>query len=236
MSVVRPVMALGWTLNYEMFFYIFFACSMFLPFNRAMALLTALFVGGVLAKAFFQVEQTQFAFWMDPLILEFLFGVYVGIGYRAGWRLTAPIALSLGVLGIVAVATDLPEALGFDIDAQFIRYGVPAALLVAAATLGPNLPAGIATRFGAALGDASYALYLSHPFIIRPLREIWLKIGGAAAPLALYSVVCAILAVLVAFALHRYLEAPIARGLRPFFAGAKPASLSLQDVSSQSAR
>ena len=83
MSVVRPVMALGWTLNYEMLFYVFFAGSMFMPFNRAIALLTALFVGGVAARAFFRIEQTQLAFWMDPLILEFLFGAYVGIAYRA---------------------------------------------------------------------------------------------------------------------------------------------------------
>jgi exopolysaccharide production protein ExoZ len=238
MSVVRPVMALGWTLNYEMLFYVFFAGSMFMPFNRAIALLTALFVGGVAARAFFRIEQTQLAFWMDPLILEFLFGAYVGIAYRAGWRLNAPAALALGALGFVLVTTNLPEALGLNVDAQFIRYGVPAAMLIAAATMGPSPPDKLPVGFGVALGDASYALYLSHPFVIRPLREIWLKAGGAALPLWAFSVVCAILAVLVAFALHQYLELPIARGLRSVIGRTKSraAPLPLRDIGGQPAR
>jgi exopolysaccharide production protein ExoZ len=238
MSVVRPVMALGWTLNYEMLFYVFFACAMFLPFPRAVAALTIVFVGGVIAKRVFQIEQTQLAFWMDPLVLEFLFGVYVGMAYRAGWRLNGPTALILGALGFVGVATGLPEALGISIDANFIRYGVPAALLIAAATLGPNLPDMLPVRFGAALGDSSYALYLIHPFIIRPLREVWLRMGGAALPLAAYVVVCVILAVLAAFALHYWLELPIGRALKPFQAGTRPraAPSPLRDVGGEPAR
>ena len=48
-----------------------------------------------------------------------------------------------------------------------------AALFVGAATMGPQLPDTTLVRWGVLLGDASYALYLVHPFAIRPLREIW---------------------------------------------------------------
>jgi peptidoglycan/LPS O-acetylase OafA/YrhL len=238
MSTVRPVMALGWTLNYEMLFYVFFACSMVLPFNRAVAVLTAIFVAAVIAGDMFRFEQTQLAFWTDSRILEFLFGVYVGIAYRAGWRLSAPAALALGAIGLVLIATDLPEALGVSVDVPLLRFGVPAVIVIAAATMGPSVPDTIPSRFAVALGDASYALYLSHPFVIRPLREIWLRWGAAALPLAAFSVVCVCLAVLVAFALHRYLELPIARALRfiPGSASRRAALLPLGDVDGQPAR
>lgn len=211
MSLVRPVMALGWTLNYEMLFYVVFGCAMALPLRFAVPAMTALLVGGTLAKSAFDIQQTQLAFWTDPIILEFLFGVYIGLAHRAGWRLSAPAAIALGLAGLALVTTALPEAAGLTISANFLRYGAPAAMLVGAAALGPQLPGLAPVRFTIALGDASYALYLSHPFVIRPLREIWLKIGGADLPLVAFSVVCTIGAIAVAFALHIYLEKPIAR-------------------------
>ena len=98
-----------------------------------------------------------------------------------------------------------------------LRYGIPAAMLVGAAALGPQLPAIAPVRFAVALGDASYALYLSHPFVIRPLREIWLKIGGSQVPLIAFTVICVVVAIAVSFALHIWLENPMAR----MFSGAK---------------
>ncbi len=222
MSVVRPVMALGWTLNYEMLFYVVFGCAMMLPLRIGVAAMTALFVAAALLKSLLHIEQTQLAFWMDPLTLEFLFGVYIGLAHRAGWRVSAPVAIALAVAGLILVTTVLPEAADLTISANFLRYGLPAAMLVGAAALGPQLPAIAPVRFAVALGDASYALYLSHPFVIRPLREVWYRLGGAHLPLAAFSMVCLLVAVAVAFALHVYLEDPIAQrlaaALRPVLA------------------
>ena len=44
-SEIRPVMALGWTLNFEMFFYLLFAGAMFLPLRRGMAALAVTLLG-----------------------------------------------------------------------------------------------------------------------------------------------------------------------------------------------
>ncbi len=222
MSVVRPVMALGWTLNYEMLFYLVFGCAMAAPQRIAVPAMTALFVAAALAKSVLHIEQTQLAFWMDPLILEFLFGVYLGLAHRAGWRLSAPVAMALALAGLILVTTALPEASGLSISVNAVRYGLPAAMLVGAAALGPQLPRIAPVRFAVALGDASYALYLSHPFVIRPLREVWRRIGGEHLPDAAFTLACVLMAVALAFALHVYLENPIARwlsaALRPLLA------------------
>jgi exopolysaccharide production protein ExoZ len=213
MSAMRPVMALGWTLNYEMMFYVLFACAMFLPLNRAVLLLTSVFVGAVVFKMLFHIDQSQFSYWMDPLILEFLLGVYLAMAYRAGWRLSAVASLALTLAALASLTTGLVDALGLDTDVHILRYGVPALMLVAAAALGPALPDSIFTRFGAGLGDASYALYLVHPFVIRPLRAIWSKLGGAHWPAEMFCALSVLCAVIVALALHRFFERPVVRAL-----------------------
>jgi peptidoglycan/LPS O-acetylase OafA/YrhL len=75
------------------------------------------------------------------------------------------------------------------------------------------------TVVGAALGDASYSLYLSHPLAIRPLRDIWVRVVGAHLPVAAYLIVSCSFAMIVAVALHKGLERPalsfLQRKLRP---------------------
>jgi exopolysaccharide production protein ExoZ len=86
---------------------------------------------------------------------------------------------------------------------------------VAAATLGPE-PARPPPfeRALASFGDASYALYLIHPFVIRTLREIVLR--GAAAALGPWPFVLAAVALALAASLvvHRLFEQPVTRWLR----------------------
>ncbi len=63
----------------------------------------------------------------------------------------------------------------------------------------------------AALGDASYSLYLTHPFILRPLRNLWAALVGGALPLGFYVVVATALATLLAVAVYRWVEKPLLR-------------------------
>jgi peptidoglycan/LPS O-acetylase OafA/YrhL len=62
--------------------------------------------------------------------------------------------------------------------------------------------------WGVAIGDASYCLYLVHPFILRPLRVVWLKAAGPR--LDVVFVALAVLgAVAVSLALYRFVERPL---------------------------
>ena len=105
MSVVRPVMALGWTLNYEMLFYVVFGCAMAAPLRIAIARDDGAVRRRRAGQEVFDIRQTQLAFWMDPLMLEFLFGVYLGLAYRAGWRFRRPSAIALALAGLALVTT-----------------------------------------------------------------------------------------------------------------------------------
>ncbi|SIP93201.1 MULTISPECIES: acyltransferase [unclassified Bosea (in: a-proteobacteria)] len=206
---IRPVMALGWTLNLEMFFYLLFAATLVLPLRSGITALALILSGLALCGALFQPAQVQLAFWTQGIILEFLFGCLLALAYRRGARLKGPAAALAVAVGLAAMVRlpGLDDAPGWP---PVLRWGVPALLVVAGAALYGGKAPRIALLL-AGLGDASYSLYLVHPFALRPLREVWTRLVGGALPLETY-VLCAVgFGVLVALATHRFVERPLLR-------------------------
>ena len=80
LGLIAPVYTLGWTLNYEMFFYLLFGFCLFVPSPRLrFALLALAFLllvaGGLLAQPQGAIART----YTDPIMLEFLAGVMLAI-------------------------------------------------------------------------------------------------------------------------------------------------------------
>jgi peptidoglycan/LPS O-acetylase OafA/YrhL len=107
---------------------------------------------------------------------------------------------------------------------------VPAALIVAAAALlpMPRLDSAPAAAGLARLGDASYALYLCHPFVLRALTIAWEKaglaslFGGTLGPAA-YVVVATGLAALISLPIYALFEKPVTARVQGWFGVARPA-------------
>ena len=208
---VRPVMALGWTLNYEMLFYAIFSVALLLRLRLGVALLTGLMLVVAATHPWVDPANIPVAFWTSPLVLEFLFGVHVALIHRAGVRLGAPATLALlafGLTGFVRVTWPYDEAA----LPQFLWAGLPAAALVLAAAIGPALPLNRVALWGVALGDASYSLYLAHPFVLRPERVIWEKLVGAHLPMSAFVVTASLGSVAFALLLYRFVETPLTAG------------------------
>ena len=206
---IRPVMALGWTLNMEMFFYALFAGALIFPFRKGMAVLALAIVSFALIGMVFDPQQVQLAFWSQSIVLEFLFGCLLAVAFLKGARLTVPVAMLVGAVGFAGMLK-IP---GFDGQGALpdgLRWGVPALLVVAAAALSPGSSSRIVLWL-AALGDASYSLYLAHPFILRPFRNLWIHLVGGSVSLAVYVVVAAVVATLGAVLVHRWVERPLLR-------------------------
>jgi peptidoglycan/LPS O-acetylase OafA/YrhL len=208
-GVVEPLYSLGWTLNYEMAFYVLFALALGLSRRQAVAAVWAMLLG-LVGLVLLTAPPLPLAYWGNPIVLEFGIGMGLGLLRAEGAVLGAVARLALGALGlalfavVAAQAPDLPRLLAF---------GVPAGCLVAACGLGREHATAqetVAVRLGAVLGDASYALYLIHPFVIRGLRQAVQSLGLApVVPLWLFLLASLLAVVLVAVAVFRWVERPL---------------------------
>jgi peptidoglycan/LPS O-acetylase OafA/YrhL len=217
-GVVQPVYSLGWTLNYEMLFYALFAVGLLLPARwtlPAVALALALLVA---AESLGGPTPLPFAFWGQPIVLEFAAGMGIAVLRGRGLRLhgAARIAVAAAGVAVLVAAAHVPGTDGG--WSSVLWRGSAALLLVLAASCGregivPLLP----VKALAAVGDASYALYLVHPFVIRGMREASLRVGLAWP--ALYIVLALTGAVVAALLLHRCFERPATRLARRWLGG-----------------
>jgi len=174
-----PIVDLGWTLNYEMLFYAIFA--LFIGFGRtrcvifvtvAIALLVAL-------GAIIQPTHIALRFWSQAITLEFVFGMWVGLAYASNkLRLGDGARVILLMLSVAALAinplTPLHDPTTPNDIFRVLGWGLPTALLMITAVSGPLPHSGWIQRTLVIVGDASYSLYLIHPF--------WLLIVSRTAP------------------------------------------------------
>ncbi len=151
---VYPTLFVGWTLDYEMFFYVVFAaCLPLAPRGRLLAL-AIVFLALALAGVALPIHDPTLATYTRPIILEFLGGAVIAYLFgRAEAGLLSGRAIVAAVLGLVATLAAFPH------DGRHL-WGAAAVVLVAgtvALERTGRLPRVPLLGF---VGDASYALYL----------------------------------------------------------------------------
>jgi len=153
-------------------------------------------------------------FYSDPIILEFLAGIILERIYRSGIRLPWWGSLGLVFGGVAAFALTLSmPLLG---DHRFAQFGIPAALIAAAFILGrePQRIGRVRKALSAA-GDASYTLYLCHPFTAEAALLMSGTLGvGLGWPALIASFV---LSIATAMLFYHYIERPVTEALQKYF-------------------
>lgn len=207
-GLVEPVFGLGWTLDFEMLFYVVLTPFVRLP-RPAAALGAALALAALVgARRAGLVGGVVLGTWADPIVFEFCAGMGLALlAGRVSLGRAARLVVVLAAVALLAADPALPRVLG---------WGLPAVLLVAAATLGRTERRGGFERLLERLGDASYALYLVHPFVMRPATIVWrrLAVHGAAPLVLAYAFVELAAAQAAALLVHRHAERPVTRWLR----------------------
>jgi exopolysaccharide production protein ExoZ len=150
-----PVVYVGWSLEYEMYFYLTVALLMALTrdvWRNIVMIFSALAMVGRIPGV--DAAFGNYAFLADPMILEFVLGVIVGsvfVNGRVSWPMPVAAACAIAALLVTDPAN------------RVIVSGVPSACLVAAAAfvsrkrIDPSWPELALAR----LGDASYSIYLA---------------------------------------------------------------------------
>lgn len=223
---MHPVVFVGWTLNYEMAFYVIFAAGLVLPSRLAGLTLS---IGVLVAAAIVgQVLRPSgvLGFYTAPMILEFGAGMVLGALFvrdrlpkAAGWGIPA-VALGAATFVLMVAGPWLwPQ---FD---RAVMFGVPAVVIVACGLIAER--AGLAAKQGTVqlLGSASYSIYLTHFFCTQLVTKAAEKLAflGPAAMWG-FAAVAFVLVAIVGVVAHRRLELPLTELARRCIAplGPKP--------------
>ena len=223
MGLIRPVLYVGWSLNYEILFYLLVAVSIFL-LPRHPLLLTAAFVSAVHFVC--QPLAARGAIpdcYSDIRMFEFLLGIAV---YEIARRVPETIAIRLRFFSLGALLTSLVCVILLQgrfpgvFQMEWVYMQLLSAFVVLSASLLSQGGWDLRIAWIVLIGDASYILYLVHVYILnladRVLRQRfhWLHIDEFAGCIAV-TALCVVTAVLM----HLKLEKPTVAYLNRHFGG-----------------
>jgi exopolysaccharide production protein ExoZ len=231
-----PILAPGWTLVYEMFFYLVFALLFFIPktfcwhFLSAWGLLTiALYLSLTTTGMTDTNDLVTLPVYASPMNLEFIAGCWIGhLHHRKAARFGKS-SLAIGALlfasgwYLVERFTDLSAEFGMT---RVLAFGFSSALVLYGwvtlerrtiergtsddANVDRSTKRLIANRWLVAIGDASYSLYLSHLLVINAFVLIWSRLGITSPMMQLFYE-CMLLGVCIGVSLftYRWIERPL---------------------------
>ncbi|TIP10766.1 MAG: acyltransferase [Mesorhizobium sp.] len=217
-----PIYYLGWTLNYEMFFYSIFGVSLLFHKHIRVAfisiILIILSIVGIFIENLSDHGVLAF-FYTRPIVLDFVVGMLIAVCVPVPGRSSNAVpwwgCLAVGTAWFVFggeffVIGSIPVAPPTD---TFFRFGVPSGLIVAGA-------AGLErsqTRIGTALmqraGDASYSIYLSHYFFVASVIAVVDQLALGDPLRLLLAPITTMLSIAVGFCTYHLLERPLAGDL-----------------------
>ncbi len=209
-----PLLFVGWTLNYEMCFYACLSISL-VVYKRHPLILTSL----ILTAAFFIFgrwikNHTLNAFFGNTQIFEFILGMAAYKVYRSPLLRRWPRRLSvgLGVSSYAFMAVTQAQSVQFEV---FFLCGIPSFLLIISAVQLENSIGGRVAGFLKSVGDASYATYLSHAFVVDgTIRIISNRYGliDPYAPVGILVIMSA--ALIVGHVIYRTIDRPASHSVR----------------------
>src|SRR5258708_8982449 len=157
------------------------------------------------------------AFWSNPVILEFVLGMLIAAAFRAGYRFSSSLSCALIVAGIVAYLPTI-QAHATELS-RVVTWGGPASCILAGLVFIKNPNNGRISDVISLLGNASYALYLVHPFIFVLPRRFFPDIVASVSSPLLFGMLLLSCSVAAAIFVHLVIEKPTTRMLRKAISG-----------------
>lgn len=172
---MQPLLANGWSLNYEMYFYFIFALCLILPVRFSFWAMAAYFI--VTSQTnFFGLEGVALGFYGNDIVLEFLAGAFIGWLFvknirLPSWFFYVGLAFMAGAI-IALFYTDALLEMGITYSKPLVGFLSVALLVLPKKAEHIRMP-----KWAVAIGDSSYTLYLAHPFAIGAITQIILLLN-----------------------------------------------------------
>lgn len=216
----EPLLPMGWTLNYEIWFYVLFSVAMRITFLYREAMCAVLIVGVYGLTNLLPLDRTSvLSFYTNSIVLEFIVGMALAMWYRSKKAFFDRVPGIVVLFGAVA-------AFGMFYYTTYVSH------LNISRSVYSGLPAGVCVMaclciegafkqfrrgvISAVLvgGEISYPLYLLHMFVVAGLGRVVMT-----SPVSVLEgfLVALPLASVVAYLASRYCDKPIRRMLSVAF-------------------
>lgn len=219
-----PILEVGWTLSYEMYFYILVACGLLFGCRFFSIFLGLFFVGSVALGFIFSVHNPIIQLATNPILFEFY------LGYLCGYMFMRKIVIPKG-LAFFCFVSGLAGYILWVMDITKLPLGLFAFLIVTGSVFLEDYFKSNAAHVLSLVGDSSYTLYLSHYLLIPALGKICIAIGfWDYFPPSAFVVFSLPSCVIVGCFLYAFIERPLVRWLshRKGFPGKPPATLTAE--------
>jgi exopolysaccharide production protein ExoZ len=213
---IQPILAVGWTLSFEVLFYLLFAAALALRVSVIGWLTPSLLLLAGLS-VFRSPTWPPVTVLFDPLLLEFLAGLLLGYAVLRGYR---GFLMTSSLLGLFALGFLLFAPAVTPVGLRVIVWGLPALLIVHAIVVMEPRWGKLLPRWALLLGDASYSLYLSHNMIMNIFFNLLIKLhlAGVGHNNLTYELLgatlCLFVTIAVALALYWFIEKPVTEMLK----------------------
>jgi exopolysaccharide production protein ExoZ len=218
-----PLLFLGWTLEYEMFFYLLFAVALAISKKWAGGLAVLALAAIAIAGRLTHPHSIFLRFYSRSIIMEFTLGIFAFFlwkNYRQRLaRLSLPLAALVALAGYaIFFWTDqgIPPSIQFAqaIPVFLFQGGLGFVILMCFLSMEGKISF---PRWVLAIGDASYSLYLFHPYIVQ-LASRKIVSFAAFTPLSLATLIVTVgVCFLFAIASFKLVERPSNNLLRRTF-------------------
>ena len=221
-----PIHVLGWSLMFEIYFYV--VLGVFLVWTPRFILRnTSIFFCCMAALgAIIGIHRPMLVIWMNPLVLEFVFGCMIGMLFARQKNPTqGPANISNSgrwflVLGAVLLASTIftgyrnasesPTIMaGDDCWLRVAIWGIPAALIVGGALFWNPAMRSLPARWMVFLGDASYSIYLCTLPARSVVEHFWRYFGKLGPDMGVF--LCTVFCTCVGIFCYLLAERPLMR-------------------------
>jgi len=228
-STGKLLLQVAWTLQYELYFYLFFSLLLFLPRKKSIKFLFFVFIMTIAIQLFgiFHLDMyaknkldsisTFYTFWFSPFFVEFLLGCFVGY-YFEHRNIKNVFLVFLAIFLLFASAIFYQNnyivgslASGYYMPQRVIFFGTISMLLLAVLVEMNQRNIIIFPKFSLLVGGASYSLYLSHIILLYFLYAIGLRtaIKNYAAHQGIIKIIIILIIVLYSIWHYKFIETPL---------------------------
>ncbi len=169
----HPTLVVGWTLIFEMYYYLIFAVLLLLP-RRYLSMALVIWGAQILLSQSLPDAKGWIELVRSPLSLEFIAGAFAGLLVVKKKIISPLVVLGVGMVLFCGALVFLADGGPWHRDwSRVIFFGLPGAL-IAHGLVNLEMAKQIKTpRWARALGDWSYSLYLCHVIVILVVKNIW---------------------------------------------------------------